>query len=108
MQTRWDSATGHGGDPYAAEKAHELKGETMLKFALENSTCHPPKRRESLVKREERYMREARTAKLERQKAAARGEIWQPPPRPLSEPDAREMARQVPALKTTTWSLAGF
>ena len=60
------------------------------------------------VEREERYMREARAVKAERLKAEARGEVWQPPPPPLSGPDALEMTRQVPALKTTTWSLAGF
>lgn len=60
------------------------------------------------VEREERYMREARAVKAERLKAEARGEVWQPPPPPLSGPDALEMSRQVPALKTTTWSLAGF
>ena len=49
-QTRWDSATGHGGDLYAAEKAHEAKSAAMLQFARENSARHPPKRRESLVR----------------------------------------------------------
>jgi len=107
-KTRWDSATGHGGDPYAAEKAHEAKGAAMLQFALENSARRQPKRRECLIHREERFQQEARAAKAERLKAEARGEVWQPPPRPLSGPDALEMTRQVPVLKTTTWSLAGF
>ena len=60
------------------------------------------------VAREERFQREARSAKAERLKVEARGEVWQPLPPPLSEPDALEMSRQVPALRTTTWSLAGF
>ena len=60
------------------------------------------------VEREERHMREARAVKAERLKSEARGEVWQPPPPPLSGPDALEMSRQVPVLRTTTWSLAGF
>lgn len=60
------------------------------------------------VEREGRFQREARAVKAERLKSEARGEVWQPPPPPLSGPDALEMSRQVPALRTTTWSLAGF
>ena len=97
-----------GGDPYAAEKAHEAKGAAMLEFALKNSERHPPKKRESLMAREKRFQSEARVAKGERLKSQARGEVWTPQPPPLSGPDALEMTRQVPALKTTTWSLAGF
>ena len=50
-QTRWDGATGSGGDPYAAEKAHEAKGLAMLQFARDNSARKPPKARETLVRR---------------------------------------------------------
>ena len=158
-QTRWDGATGSGGDPYAAEKAHEAKGLAMLQFARDNSGRRPPRARETLVRRhacssrarrrvgggasgrgsgawwrharpsallrdtaapahrclaacqverEERHMREARAVKAERLKSEARGEVWRPPPPPLSGPDALEMSRQVPVLRTTTWSLAGF
>tara|TARA_B110001452_G_C15198303_1_gene415897 strand:- start:317 stop:964 length:648 start_codon:yes stop_codon:yes gene_type:complete len=107
-KTRWDGATGDGGDPYAAAKAHEAKGAAMLDFAMANSLRHPPKQRESLIHRESRYVREARAAKEERRKDEAAGKVYVPPPPPLSGPDALEMTRQVPALKTTTWSLAGF
>ena len=58
--------------------------------------------------REERFQSEARSAKAERLKAEARGDVWRPPPPPMSGQDTLEMTRQVPALKTTTWSLAGF
>jgi len=107
-KTRWDGATGSGGDPYAAEKAHEAKGLAMLQFARDNSGRRPSRTRETLVEREERHMREARAVKAERLKSEARGEVWRPPPPPLSGPDALEMSRQVPVLRTTTWSLAGF
>ena len=54
-QTRWDGATGSGGDPYAAEKAHEAKGLAMLQFARENSARYDMRRqsrtRETLVRR---------------------------------------------------------
>ena len=50
-QTRWDGATGSGGDPYAAEKAHEAKGLAMLQFARDNSGRRPPRARETLVRR---------------------------------------------------------
>jgi|TARA_B110001469_G_scaffold53458_1_gene51611 hypothetical protein len=60
------------------------------------------------MERQDRHTREARAVKAERLKAEARGEVWQAPPPPLLGPDALEMSRQVPALRTTTWSLAGF
>ena len=45
---RWDGATGAGGDPYAAQCAHEARGQKLLEAALANGKKHPPRRRETL------------------------------------------------------------
>ena len=69
---RWDPATGHGGDPYGVEKAQRKVLERERVEALEYSRKHPPKNRtESLVQREERYMREQRERKAQLKAQAA-------------------------------------
>jgi hypothetical protein len=72
-QTRWDGATGSGGDPYAAEKAHEAKGLAMLQFARENSARKPPKSRESLVRRRACSSRACRSSRASGSRACRRG-----------------------------------
>jgi hypothetical protein len=69
---RWDPATGHGGDPYGVEKAQRKVLERERLEAIEYSRRHAPKERaESLVQREERYMKEQRAAKAARRGGAA-------------------------------------
>ena len=37
---RWDPATGHGGDPYAADKERERQRQQQVKAALERGDLH--------------------------------------------------------------------
>ena len=104
-----DGATGAGGDPYAGQCAHEARGQKMLEAALANGKKHPPRRRETLYERETRHQAELRERKAT---AAASshghaGAVAGDGP-PLSAEDQLELSRQVPARKTTTWSLGGF
>jgi len=58
---RWDPSTGAGGDVVGAEKANRKVLERERVEALEYSKRHPPKHREeTLIQREERFMRERR------------------------------------------------
>jgi hypothetical protein len=62
----WDPATGAGGDPYGVAKANQKKMEKERVRAMAYSRNHPPKNRtETLMQREERFMRESRKAKEE-------------------------------------------
>ena len=108
---RWDGATGAGGDPYAAQCAHEARGQKMLEAALANGKKHPPRRRETLYERETRHQAELRERKATRRRLESMGITpapWQEAGPPLSAEDQLELSRQVPARKTTTWSLGSF
>ena len=105
---RWDPATGHAGDPYAAQKARDRQQEAALALAQANSRRRQPSKRTSLYERERQHATAQREEKEKRRALEACGCTWRPPPAPLSERDAFEMSRQVPALRTTTWSLASI
>ena len=105
---RWDPATGHAGDPYAAQKARDRQQEAALALAQANSRRRQPSKRMSLLERERSFSATKREEKAARRTLEAAGCTWRPPPAPLSERDAFEMSRQVPALRTTTWSLGSI
>ena len=105
---RFDLATGAAGDPYAAQKARERQEQQQLEKAQGNSRRHPPQRRIGLIEREQKHLADVRAQKAARRAYEAGGGTWQPPPPPLSERDAYEMSRQVPTLKTTTWSFGSI
>ena len=69
---RWDPSTGAGGDPYGVEKAIRERLEHERVENLEYSRRHPPKQpTETLVQREERFLREQRAAKAAMRAAKA-------------------------------------
>ena len=133
---RWDPATGAGGDPFGVEKAMRIRLERERVEALEYSKRHPPKHRnETLIQREESFLRAKRQAKaLARHSATAPGGLAGFTSAFGNTGDAAMagfmsgymskaeaaatgvfgaegadiLASQVPVRKTTTWSLGGF
>ena len=127
---RWDSATGHGGDPVAVERASRKRLEEQYHANLAYSRAHPPKNRtESLLQREGRFQAEQRAAKARmRAEAQSRGFLpaadgtfaggdslaatlpWRMASAPLalSDRNALDVTKQVPMRRTTTWSLGSF
>ena len=128
---RWDPATGSGGDPYGAEKANREVLERERLEAMAYSKKHPPKHRdETLIQREERFLRAQRAHKRAMKATATTaaspgftgslstastgmGNSVMGGTFMLGEPhnaelDAYVRTSQVPVKKNTTWSLGGF
>jgi hypothetical protein len=107
---RWDASTGDAGDPYAARKARERQAQTELDAAIRNSQRRAPTRRLGLLAEYQVQLEQQRAAKLERRKLEAAGIAWTRASwtAPISEVDALEMSRSVPARKVTTWSLGSI
>ena len=82
----------------------------MLEAARANGKKHPPRRRGTLYERETRHQAELRERKATRRRLESMGTPapWQETGPPLSAEDQLELSRQVPARKTTTWSLGSF
>lgn len=126
---RWDPATGHAGDPYRAEKEKNARIEAESIADRDYSRRHPPKLQQPTLKqREEIFLAEQRKAKelarAERERAAAMGmplgtstwagyntlgsSVYPAPAVTAADRVAMDVTQQVPARKTTTWSLGGF
>jgi len=128
---RWDGSTGHAGDAYHAEKERDIVFQRECAEVMEYSKRHPPKaREESLMQREERFMREKREAKAHaRASAIAPGmatamfstsggmttmgkygnTTGAPAPSKYGAEEAEDIrAHMVPVKNTTSWSLGGF
>jgi len=108
-KARWDPSSGVVGDQYAARKARERQAQSELDDAIRNSQRRAPTRRVGILAEYQAQLEQQRATKLERRKLEAAGHTvswtracWTAP---ISEADALEMSRSVPARKITTWSL---